>query len=301
MVRTTVFFLASIIIVSALAITAQGEVGSGPCRTFGNVATTVCGATVDSTYGHGAVELCGDCFPCGVRDGVCPMDFGVNCSACADPDCPMDISGIVFRPDGTTPLRNAEVIAYQAYFDAPFVSITSDEGRYELNDIPRGAYNLRARHDEYPYQEVPLPYMAESPATLDITMSSPTCSDNCMSWTLVGDRCQAICRGEGGCNPLTPRYANDTSPEPGIQIDLLERCDARGAQAGMLVFLGTVSQNEQLWGRCCSGPVFRTSWRRAIEPLTDARDVTKRTIPVTYSGDDYVIPGVKFHIITYKK
>jgi hypothetical protein len=41
---------------------------------------------------HG-VEIDGECFNCGIEDGICPEDFGADCSETGDPECPTTKDG----------------------------------------------------------------------------------------------------------------------------------------------------------------------------------------------------------------
>ena len=273
---------------------AQAAVGDGACYDYGTVQKTNCGSTPSSTYHMGAVELCGDCFACGFKDGVCPWDFGADCGWCADEDCLITVNGTVTSPSGN-PLQGAEVIAYQPHFVDTYITSTDDSGFYEFT-IPRGDYDLRIRHDEFPYQQIKIP-QEPGPITVDVPMTNPTCTSTCMTWTETGMRCQSICRGDNSCYPDTPPYAADAT----ITTDLLDKCDEQGAEANTVVYLATIDENTQLWGTCCSGPVFTTNWKQSIEPQSDARDITKRIIPGTYKNDTRTIPGIKVHIITYKE
>lgn len=300
MVRTTIISLLGIIILVTIVVIVQGDVGDGVCVDFGNAKETACGFTVDSDYGNGAVELCQDCFACGYADDICPQDFGVNCSQCCDPDCLINVSGRVTGPMGEA-IINAEVIVDLDHL-TPYFTRTDDNGDYKI-EVPRCECNIRINAEGYPYIDIPVPYEQAAPIqNLDTIVTIPDCSAECTTWDSIagGTKCQTICEGDNGCNPQTAPYPVALDPFGAVTKDLLEECQRMAANETTDVYLGAINATTQLWGKCCEGPVYTTNWIKSIELETNATDVAQKSIPVTYEGDNVIISGVKFHVITYK-
>ena len=88
--KKLLFMLAFFVFALAIFVSAQ------PCNP--NSDTSACGFLI-SNLGHGAVELCKNCFVCGAEDGVCPAWYSTGVQS-SDPFEVLLRKGTVDRPEG---------------------------------------------------------------------------------------------------------------------------------------------------------------------------------------------------------
>ena len=63
--------------------------------------------------------------------------------------------------------------AYIVVEEHPYYSLTTEEGRYSIEDVPAGAYRLRLWHAWLGETEVPIEVEANATATVDVELNAP--------------------------------------------------------------------------------------------------------------------------------
>ena len=211
------------------------------CAERADYSTLVCGSTPNSALGFGAVDICGDCYPCGVADGVCPEDFYTSsigrgsCRFCPDPDCQVSINGMVENADGT-PINGASVIAIYEPNIRETIATSLADGTYQ-GLIRTGFVRLFVRYEDFDSRVIYTDIERLGSGivkTIDFTGSDAvepgTCQPSCTD--TFGNRCKASCDGINSCT-----FKNAT-------VALL--CDDK--IAGTLVYI-----NDDDYIVCCDG------------------------------------------------
>ncbi|MBN1274689.1 hypothetical protein JXA12_00145 [Candidatus Woesearchaeota archaeon] len=161
MVSTKEVFSGAVLIALPLLLVtaAAADLGDGPCVSFSHRDQTACGSTVDSSQGQGAVELCGDCYPCGYDDLVCPYDFVVDgvqgdCLLCPDPNCQVHIEGYAKNSRDGNGINYVHIETDLRHIQPPNTTETDINlgnglwGYYSFS-VPRGRYNFIATATGY--------------------------------------------------------------------------------------------------------------------------------------------------------
>jgi hypothetical protein len=295
--RFFTLFIFSLVILIFSSSYGAADKGDGPCITFIDIAQTACGYTVNSALGQGAVELCGDCYACGYKDNICPYDFesiGVDCGACPDPDCLINISGIVFPPGDTRnglPFAQISVLLLHLmpplYTGAPFAITANELGKFEYFQIPRGNYQLKVTYTDLQdfYINVSEIIANGKPDgnggyTYDFSMKTIECNPDKCSTTMpgVGEKCQLLCVGQMGCTYNAGNgFTNNTQLKTFVQKCIDQNIAGGGFYIGL-----TSDLKQQIWQKCCNGEIYYTTRLKTSSPETKAKNLVIKTNPITY-------------------
>lgn len=251
-----VFIIVTIIMLASIATTPSALGLTGTCTNQTDFSTLVCGGSPDSVTGFGAVEVCGDCYPCGVADGVCPEDFystvtrmQASCRLCPDPDCTATLEGYVFEQG--LPVPNTDVIAVyntNNKIGARVKIATSDVNGYYSGTIPAGQHSLFTAYANFQGPTTTKEINRGELAELNFTINRGSCNPDCT----IGNTgvCSAICNGVEGCE----FPANTTL---GFSSDYIaQRCDGLDAQESV-AYLGVIGDDTYRF-TCCKGPYNNT-------------------------------------------
>lgn len=207
----------------------DGYYAVGPCDSG---KFNACGQTLWSAGGTGAVELCGNCHPCGYNDGVCPEDFYSSvtetrgsCGACPDPDCTASIYGYVTSEEGE-PYKNAVIRARYTSQNEQLnsrdieIGISDENGYYENETLITGTqvkfyaeYTDELLNNNVVYisnEEYTINVVRGEEYYLNFTMSISDCEEDCTRER--SDQCDMTCQGKAGCQFPTstdPHYTVD--------------------------------------------------------------------------------------------
>lgn len=211
------------------------------CADRDDFQTLVCGSTPNSFSGFGAVDVCNECYPCGVSDGVCPEDFynknigQASCRFCPDPDCNVSISGFV-KDDNNVAVNGATIVALYEPDIKQEIATTGPTGFYS-GFIRTGSNSLFVRYEDYDSRIIEQFIYRENGAIAnfvgDSAIEPGTCTEQCTD--SFGSRCKSSCNGVSGC---------EFDPE------VLAICDDK--IAGSLVFLDEAKTKYVI---CCTGNV----------------------------------------------
>ena len=61
--------------------------------------------------------------------------------------------------------------AYAGVLTHPYFSVTSDEGTFEIKDLPAGEYTIEAWHEQYGTQTQKVTVTSEEPVQIEFTFS----------------------------------------------------------------------------------------------------------------------------------
>lgn len=302
----------ALLVTIALALLTVG-LAAGSCINMTDSDRTMCyNMPVNSTKGFGAVELCGDCYVCGLDDGVCPEDFYVeglsaNCSNCADPDCLVTISGYITAEDTGIGVNGVELIAQVLHLtDWATTYRTTTAYHSGLNGyynftIPRGNYRLAASKFGYETRLVrfPLSQGKLDNYFLNFSLGNGTCHTDCSGYVYEDDvpRCSATCEG------FTLGNDNCTYPSTALGIgyssaQIAQAC--AGMPVGSNIPLEILTDNSVLMVKCCEGPV-QVMIRPRVS-LQQQFDRIKNLITRTLIAEKTDEAGlVKVNIVIYNK
>ncbi len=229
--------------------------------------TNVCGystSVAGSTSGYGAVELCGECYACGIADGYCPEDFyseanGLqgSCGKCADPDCTAYIDGYVqVEKNGQMYYVDAAKI-WAKYrmgtnYETEYLTKTDENGFFHINNTLRSGYKVTL-WVTYIDQFTGLNYLSEEiNATIIrgeeyhwpnyIPIEEAECNADCTRGTV--NSCDPTCHGLEGCT-----FKATTAYPPPTLMD-----EADGKEVGIRINLdtrvGPISTDEDYFMTC---------------------------------------------------
>ncbi len=255
--------------ISGQAFIDAGQVIPVPCSELDDFDGLACGQQISSADGRGAVDICENCYVCGVEDGICPEDFfssinsmGVSCENCADPDCTGCVNGTVRVNDSGVllPASGAEVYAYYPSFGGRRLLSTADSsGYFQANVMSYEVINVEVEYrdsngevylsDLIPittdrsFECAPIYSLYTPPA------SSPDDPDDPVDPPLPGDNdtvildpspCQADCtRGPGRTCDVSCEGVNDCSFASSADFPLEDVLDAvDGQMPGTRITLG---------------------------------------------------------------
>ena len=263
----------------------------------------VCGAvSPNSFYGFGAVEICGECYPCGVEDGVCPEDFSekdtrTSCRGCPDPDCMTPISGIVRRESDLAPVPGVKVVAYYGNdVFQPVSSVLTDALGQYFGKVPSGFIRIFVSDSMYDSPLMNVDVIRGVNATTDINITKALCNDDCTG--AYGETCKASCAS----NDKTRCFFGDASGETfgnpdkdGVQVpggkfytteELAVKCDY--VTKSNRVYLETVGDIKYNW-QCCEGPleaieISQIDMNIAGVDNSNIDNLQTSSIPVLYNG-----------------
>jgi len=294
-----------------------GAVGDGSCAQFDSVCY---GSSLGSDLGHGAVELCGDCYRCGVSDGVCPEDFfnGTHyavCSGCADPDCLVNLTGRVYDEDNPSRGLNDVVITAQvlhAYDPAVHldwkVNYTTRTrtitvpGEYWFM-VPRGEYKLSAEKFGYETRLVDFPYSQGAQATtytLNFGLANGSCHVDCTGYHYEGEvpRCRAACDGfSSGVDQCS--FQSGSPPwDASTVFFAAEECDGLPVGSVKVVSVNPSDESQSFVVNCCNGDFEVQRRPHVVIQQGDIKNLVMRTIVAEMEGEAGL---VKVRIISYDK
>lgn len=238
-VKSMGVFTKQVVLAIIILLSIIGLASAVSCSSIGNA---VCGNTPSSTTGFGAVEICNECYACGVSDGICPEDFYSNsnglqgsCGNCPDPECTAFIEGHVYTDLGEAVDATHIWASYQTGGAEELVDLTKtdEDGYYHSNNSLRSGFaiTLFARYvDLY----TGLVYQSENQVEtiirgenydFDFVVKEAKCNSDCTRGTVP--YCDPTCQGDNGCvykeradYPL-PRTINEAKNKlVGTRIDL---------------------------------------------------------------------------------
>ncbi len=262
---------------------------TGACSDQPNFESLVCGGSPDSVTGFGAVEICGNCYPCGVNDSVCPEDFYStvtqtqgNCRLCPDPDCPATLSGYVFEKG--LPVPNTDIVAvYNSDNNIgtrTIIGKTNQTGEYS-GTIPSGFHTLFTQFGTFQGPNEELEISRGQHIQYNFTINRGTCNSDCTVGTT--GLCSAGCNNIEGCV-----FPNNISL--GFSSDLIaSRCDGLDGTGDdkSTIKLGVIGDYTYRF-TCCTGS-FTSN--KAVElvpapanPKTIKNSASWRT-PVTWNDE----------------
>lgn len=261
----------------------------------------VCGVVPpNSNYGFGLVEICGECFACGVPDGVCPEDFINNgkkasCRQCPDEDCKVNISGRVVldgRPNSRVE-KNLDI--YYFHNSAPANGIllnttfnNATATGYFNGIVPSGNIYLMVIDDDFDSEYVLRTFVrGEVYNNIIIEITEGVCNSDCTG--AYGLVCKKGCQGKNNCSYLDVTFGNN-SKYSRTAIQIANLCD--GVLKGNERYLN--SDDSFIYNYvCCDGGV-RTLQKQAINIGVGSgpeyefiKDLRSTAIPVTYRGQIY--------------
>ncbi len=306
----------NMMIITVLLLATQmvlGAVGDGTCQ--GQSAPN--GATLDSSAGVGAVEICGDCYKCGESDGVCPEDFynGThygNCSSYADPDCTATITGYVSDSTGRY-LNDVDVTTQILHIDPNYHDSTGYNGLTGLNgfyslDAPMANYRISFKKFGFETRLVKATDAKEIPPgsgnyQLNVTLENGSCHTDCTGFHYPGEvpRCNALCDGfkitddsDDSCSFQTS-YSIGAGEFAGMTFNIAEECDS--VQLGYKKTLA-VGENQILLVDCCEGIPYTENRQKASIQKEGVSDLIIRTLVAEMEGRAELV-NVK--ILVFKK
>ncbi len=314
MVRKTSFLL--LIMFIFLATSTLAAVGDGACVDRTGAWRTSCyGIPIDSLQGFGAVELCEDCYVCGLDDGVCPEDFYVegfsaNCSNCADPDCLVTVEGYVTAEDtANIGINGAEITAQVLHLDdwastytvtTSYNGVTGRNGHYTFL-FPRGNYRFSASKFGYETRLVrfPLDQGKRDNYTLNFTLGNGECHVDCSGYVYDDDvpRCNADCAGFSlGGDTCT--FASSPLPYLYTSEEIAEACN--GMPVNATVPLRVIDEDLTVMVQCCEGSVGAVIRPRVElqEQFDRIKNLIKRVLIAEKSDESGL---VKVNIVIYNK
>lgn len=231
----------------------------GSCNNQNNFETLVCGGTPNSVSGFGAVEICGNCYPCGQADGICPEDFYStvtqmqgNCRLCPDPDCPATIKGYVFEKGIEVP--NAEIITTYngqgAIEEVDKINKTNTSGQY-TGSIPAGKHKMFIQFGSFKSPTQIVEINRGENKEINFTINRGSCNADCT----IGSTglCSANCNNQEGCV-----FPENTTIDSSLTSEFIaSKCDSLEGGTSILN-LGEFN-NEVHRITCCTGPYQKTT------------------------------------------
>lgn len=233
----------------------------------------VCGTTPNSAIGYGAVDICNNCYVCGVSDGVCPEDFYSSvtkmqgsCRNCPDPDCTAQVSGTVMSTEGN-PIPNARI--FVTYGQGQVEIATTDEnGYYSTLSAVAGMVKFHASYSDYDTEIVSAEIVRGSTGNVvDITVSPGACNADCTD--IFGTVCKANCHTNNGCLFTDGRYyAGNQLNTFYTRAEIASRCDGYSPGTRLPVYQNTT---HIVYAECCSGGTVAEE-RPALRPLEEGEN-----------------------------
>ena len=275
MKKRLLFFIAAVFTL----VVFMGVISAPTCEEL-NV--NVCGTTPNSAVGYGAVDLCNNCHPCGVADGVCPEDFystvtGMqgSCRNCPDVDCTANVHGWVKTTEGY-PVSNAGVYVTHATGQIQ-IGTTDAAGYYTTDTAVAGLVKFHASYEDYDTDIVSAEIIrGSSNNEINITISPGACNEDCTD--IFGTVCKASCRGVSGCSftDASPYYTSE-------QISY--RCDGKAPGTRYPVFQNLT---HIIYAQCCDQGLV-TEERPVLEPLDEGendciKNLGTYTVKANYRG-----------------
>lgn len=208
--------------------------------------TLVCGNTMSSISGYGAVEICGNCYECGIADGVCPEDFysqtnnlQASCANCPDPDCTASIYGHV--TDSTTGGDAIDAVIYAQYPSwlggQTEIASANLDGNYNASGILTGTTTFYAKlykPDNSIFSDIQTKTLHRGDATeINFSVKPAECQPDCTRGQI--SVCDESCNGINGCSfPAIAPYTsnevatmmNGANTNPAERVNILEEKNA---------------------------------------------------------------------------
>lgn len=192
----------SVLILLLISLLSFSVVLAGTCFQDPNYLTLVGGSTPNSIAGYGAIDLCGECKPCGAADNVCPEDFYStvtsmrgSCRNWPDPDCTSTITGYVKSVENN-PIKDA--IVYQTTATGYQQIATTIDGGYFTAKVTAGITEFYASYEDFDTEIVKKEIIRGVEGQVNITMSPGACTADCTD--IFGSVCKAECQGVNGCS-----------------------------------------------------------------------------------------------------
>lgn len=249
---------------------------------------------ISSADGYGAAEICGDCYICGMPDGVCPEEFRNstgeetigNCSNCNDPDCNITMEGFVYEADAAVPednpISNARVSAVGQNPNIPLVETTTDNtGFYHLEVPTSGRLSLSASSIGLDTHVIERSILSKNIVEQDFHLPNASCDQNCADYF---GRCNKACQGLNGCDYV------DWNPTTGTS-EIADACHQR--RLGDRVEIGGDLETTDLVV-CCDGSEQYTQYTPESSVEGKMSNLMDTAVPVLYNG----VPVI-MHIATW--
>lgn len=220
----------SVLLFLGVLLLSVGIASAVSCFADPNYLTLVGGSTPNSAIGYGAVDICGECYVCGANDGVCPEDFYStssnkqgSCRNAPDPDCLVEISGIVSTSG--IPIPGADIVIRIG--DEIRTVGTSDDDGYFTVQVPSGLIKLSAffqsitsAFEDYDSDVLDLEVVRGNPLTgITIEMQKGSCTSQCTG--SFGKTCKAACQGVNSCE-----FTNPSAFAASLQVPALNSYDS---------------------------------------------------------------------------
>jgi len=304
---SSIMFVLSLFLLTAMSFSiVSADVVIGACNS-----QSVCGISPpQSEFGFGAVEICGECYSCGVADGVCPEDFSDgtvrgNCANCVDPDCSVTISGRIHPVGKDAGIVDLELYAhyvsdpYNDYGDGP-VATTGVNGAFRAR-IPSGNVVLVVKDDVWENELITRTFVRGTTYNnVDIEVKEGVCNSDCTG--TFGDYCKKSCNGVNNCTYydaykdepliLVPKDAGNEIPEPPEVLmtatEIASLCDY--VKKGNKIYLSQDELYKYNYICCNQGTVKvkKDSILNTANILMDnIKDLRSTSIPVTLNGQVY--------------
>ncbi|MGM5481289.1 MAG: hypothetical protein ACQESE_02660 [Nanobdellota archaeon] len=292
----SLFFIITVLSVLLLAGLSLAFDSSRPCNQQTEFSTLVCGATPNSLQGYGAVDICGQCHPCGMSDGVCPEDFysdgmRTSCKNCPDPDCKSDKNSVTVkvRVEGISePSVDADVSVIYPDGTELLGNTGTDDIKGELTaPVRSGLIKLKAEYADYDSQiaEVYVP-RGESTAETTVYLSEGSCNEDCTG--SFREVCKADCDGINNCAFASYTGELDTYTSSMIA----SRCNFK--PIGDKIELER-NETHITYATCCSGePIIHeervqvdVSRNLQVNATNSIKHLAHHVVPVKYDGKIY--------------
>jgi len=205
-------------------------------ETCENLHKKVCGTTPNSLIGYGAVDICNNCYACGVKDNVCPEDFYSivthkhgSCRNCPDPDCSATVEGWVKSIEGNY-IPGAQILISTGTKQIPLqdtdgTNVTTDnQGHYSSAHAIAGLVKFYASYQDYDTEIISTEIIRGSTGNvINITVSPGACNSDCTD--KFGTICKARCNGVNGCEFTDGRLGDVSSTSSYTSEYIASRCD----------------------------------------------------------------------------
>ncbi len=240
---TIILLLISIIALSGLA--------NADCSTM-----SVCGNSPDSNLGFGVAEICGQCYACGVADGICPEDFydaantlQGSCAYCPDPDCGAEIN-VSVKDNDNNALGGVDIIVpYPGNNINSQIITTNISGEAHFDAYSAKSITIIASKQNYQTQHKTINLTrGESQAVEFTNFQQADCQADC---TRGDNICHATCIGNNGCTMNTTGGNEIVNSS-----DIATACEYKGPGDAILF---THQGNEYYTINCCAGGVIQTT------------------------------------------
>lgn len=184
-----------ILLVSVICIFMVYAINNPYCGLYNVVA--------NSSNGQGGVSICGVDYLCGAVDGVCPEDFGANCTFCVDVDCVGNVSGFVYDFTGNPLGARVTITSFPSPPNLTSISTMADETTGAFNfAVPSGNYYFSATKEGYDTEIKEVLILRSKNTSIIFNLPNGSCHPDCTNYF---GRCNKDCDGLSFSNASTDR------------------------------------------------------------------------------------------------